>query len=305
MRDAAELLGVSDDTVRRWIDDGALSAHQDDSGRKAIDGAELARFARDNAAGAPKDPLGYRQFGAQPVRRPGHRSRDRQRDGPGGNAVRPFHCGVTDEHPGGPRTRPAAGQHRRRRRQGHHGDRRNAERTVMTGWRSVALVGALSVSLIAGCGSGSNPSTRSEPSTTTAAQGGHLVVFAAASLEIDVHRHRRTVQDRQPRHDSGVLLRGFFGPGDPVDPGRARRRVRLRRHPQHGQGRAAGLLDGARSDFASNTLTIVVAPGNPKDVTSSGPDETGPQRRHLRPAGPVRRRHLEGRGGYRCDAVAR
>ena len=58
VRDAAELLGVSDDTVRRWIDDGALSAHQDESGRKAIDGAELAQFARDNAAGAPKDPLG-------------------------------------------------------------------------------------------------------------------------------------------------------------------------------------------------------------------------------------------------------
>ena len=58
VRDAAELLGVSDDTVRRWIDDGALSAHQDNSGRKAIDGAELAQFARDNAAGGPKDPLG-------------------------------------------------------------------------------------------------------------------------------------------------------------------------------------------------------------------------------------------------------
>jgi molybdopterin-binding protein len=58
VRDAAELLGVSDDTVRRWIDDGALSAHLDESGRKAIDGAELAQFARDNAAGAPKDPLG-------------------------------------------------------------------------------------------------------------------------------------------------------------------------------------------------------------------------------------------------------
>jgi molybdopterin-binding protein len=57
VREAAELLGVSDDTVRRWIDDGALSAHLDASGRKAIDGAELAAFARANAGSAPKDPL--------------------------------------------------------------------------------------------------------------------------------------------------------------------------------------------------------------------------------------------------------
>jgi len=50
-------LGVSDDTVRRWIDDGSLSATLDDSGRKVIAGEELAEFASANAAAAPKDPL--------------------------------------------------------------------------------------------------------------------------------------------------------------------------------------------------------------------------------------------------------
>lgn len=58
VRQAAELLGVSDDTVRRWIDDGSLGASADSSGRKVVDGAELAAFARSNAATAPKDPLG-------------------------------------------------------------------------------------------------------------------------------------------------------------------------------------------------------------------------------------------------------
>jgi molybdopterin-binding protein len=58
IRQAAALLGVSDDTVRRWIDDGALTAHQDSARRKVIDGAELARFARGNASGKPEDPLG-------------------------------------------------------------------------------------------------------------------------------------------------------------------------------------------------------------------------------------------------------
>jgi molybdopterin-binding protein len=58
IREAAELLGVSDDTVRRWIDDGSLPAGQDQSGRKVIAGDTLAEFARTNAAPLPHDPLG-------------------------------------------------------------------------------------------------------------------------------------------------------------------------------------------------------------------------------------------------------
>ena len=53
--DAARLLGVSDDTVRRWVDAGALPVHPDASNRKVIDGAALAAFARDHAQSAP-DP---------------------------------------------------------------------------------------------------------------------------------------------------------------------------------------------------------------------------------------------------------
>lgn len=58
IRDAAELLGVSDDTVRRWIDDGHLSTTNDDSGRKVVDGARLAEFVRSNAGRVPQDPVG-------------------------------------------------------------------------------------------------------------------------------------------------------------------------------------------------------------------------------------------------------
>jgi molybdopterin-binding protein len=43
--DAARLLGVSDDTVRRWVDSGRLVADADDAGRRVVDGAGLARFA--------------------------------------------------------------------------------------------------------------------------------------------------------------------------------------------------------------------------------------------------------------------
>jgi len=57
VRDAADLLGVSDDTVRRWIDDGALPANLDRSGRKVIPGDALAAFAVAHSSTAPKDPL--------------------------------------------------------------------------------------------------------------------------------------------------------------------------------------------------------------------------------------------------------
>ena len=45
---AAGLLGVSDDTVRRWIDTGRLKAAPGE-GPAAVDGAELARLAQDVA----------------------------------------------------------------------------------------------------------------------------------------------------------------------------------------------------------------------------------------------------------------
>lgn len=57
IKDAAILLGVSDDTVRRWIDSGSLPSDKDEAGRKVIDGRALADFARDHAS-PPPDPSG-------------------------------------------------------------------------------------------------------------------------------------------------------------------------------------------------------------------------------------------------------
>jgi molybdopterin-binding protein len=49
--DAAALLGVSADTVRRWVDSGRLAARRDENGRRVVDGAALAAFARSAAVG--------------------------------------------------------------------------------------------------------------------------------------------------------------------------------------------------------------------------------------------------------------
>ena len=57
VKDAAAYLSVSDDTLRRWIENGALSRGRDAAGRTVVDGRELAELARRNAV-VPADPSG-------------------------------------------------------------------------------------------------------------------------------------------------------------------------------------------------------------------------------------------------------
>lgn len=59
IKDAAAYLAVSDDTLRRWIDNGVLTGARDESGRSVVDGLELARLARSTAV-LPSDrsPVG-------------------------------------------------------------------------------------------------------------------------------------------------------------------------------------------------------------------------------------------------------
>jgi len=54
--EAAALLQVSDDTVRRWADAGRLTLTTDVGGRLAVEGAELARVMQESAAeGDPRE----------------------------------------------------------------------------------------------------------------------------------------------------------------------------------------------------------------------------------------------------------
>lgn len=57
VQEAAAYLGVSDDTVRRLLDQGALDPGPDEGGRRTVDALSLARHARTGARGL-SDPTG-------------------------------------------------------------------------------------------------------------------------------------------------------------------------------------------------------------------------------------------------------
>ncbi len=54
---AAELLGVSVDTVRRWADTGRLPVRRTRGGQRMVAGADLARFAASMAGSEERMPI--------------------------------------------------------------------------------------------------------------------------------------------------------------------------------------------------------------------------------------------------------
>jgi molybdopterin-binding protein len=55
IKEAANLLGVSTDTLRRWADAGRVETTTDAAGRLAVDGVVLARFAQELAESAARE----------------------------------------------------------------------------------------------------------------------------------------------------------------------------------------------------------------------------------------------------------
>ncbi|MDN5585389.1 MAG: TOBE domain-containing protein [Brevibacterium sp.] len=55
--DAAQFLGVSDDTIRRWVSEGRLTQHKDTSNRAVVDGRDLVALAQSSTGGL-EDPTG-------------------------------------------------------------------------------------------------------------------------------------------------------------------------------------------------------------------------------------------------------
>ena len=65
MGEAARLLGVSTDTIRRWADDGRLSTSRTEGNHRLVDGADLARLAVERAEPAFDDDEGVRPMSAR------------------------------------------------------------------------------------------------------------------------------------------------------------------------------------------------------------------------------------------------
>ncbi|MFF2008532.1 molybdopterin-binding protein [Streptomyces sp. NPDC058195] len=56
---AARLLGVSPDTARRWADAGRVATHRDESGRRLVEGKDLAAFSVELAKGGGEEETSY------------------------------------------------------------------------------------------------------------------------------------------------------------------------------------------------------------------------------------------------------
>ena len=139
--------------------------------------------------------------------------------------------------------------------------------------RLVVVFAVLSLALVGGCGSSNQPAASSPSATspapaTSAAAGGKIMVFAAASLKqtfTDIGEQFKT-----DNPGSSVEF-SFAGSSDLV--------TQLTQGAQADvfasadtnnmdKAAKAGLLAGDPVTFASNTLTIAVAPGNPKKIGS-------------------------------------
>jgi molybdate transport system substrate-binding protein len=121
----------------------------------------------------------------------------------------------------------------------------------------LALATVLSLALLSGCASSNTPSTPSK-----------IIVFAAASLKKSFTEIGEQLKTDNPGADVEFSFAGSsdlvtqLSQGAPADVFASADTANMNKAAQ------AGLLAGNPVNFASNTLTIAVAPGNPKSITS-------------------------------------
>jgi molybdate transport system substrate-binding protein len=136
--------------------------------------------------------------------------------------------------------------------------------------RLLAGIAVLSLALISGCSSSSNQSSEGSaaPSTSAAAAGGKIIVFAAASLK----QTFTDIGDQFKTDNPGASVEfSFAGSSDLVTQltqGAPADVFASADNNNMDKAAKADLLAGDPVNFASNTLTIAVPPGNPKKIAS-------------------------------------
>ena len=125
-----------------------------------------------------------------------------------------------------------------------------------------ALAGVLALVFVSGC------AAQPEPSPGTSTGGATITVFAAASLKKAFTEIGERFEADNPGDDVEFSFAGSadlatqLTQGAPADVFAAADTANMDKVAQ------AGLLSTKPADFASNTLTIAVAPGNPTNITA-------------------------------------
>ena len=129
IKEAASLLGVSTDTLRRWADAGRIDTTTDASGRMAVEGTALAELAQELAEAADHEQNRVVVASSARNRFSGLISRITRdsRDGSGRDPGRAAQIRVTAQPRSRRRTRPGARNARGRRRQSHQRLRRDPQ----------------------------------------------------------------------------------------------------------------------------------------------------------------------------------
>lgn len=119
-----------------------------------------------------------------------------------------------------------------------------------------------SIALIAGCGTGGQGGSATESSGSA----GHLIVFAAASLKSTFTEIGEQFQTDNPGASVEFSFAGSSDLVTQLTQGAPADVFASADTRNMAKATAANLVAGAPVDFATNTLTIVTAPGNPKDI---------------------------------------
>ncbi len=133
----------------------------------------------------------------------------------------------------------------------------------MIAGRIAALTAAVILS-VAGCGSSK------ESSSANGAGGEKITVFAAASLKKSFTEIGEQVKTDHPGADIEFSFAGSSDLATQLTQGAPADVFASADTKNMDKAAKAGLLQGEPVNFASNTLTIVVAPGNPKKISSFG-----------------------------------